>query len=369
MLAYTLRRLGLVIPTLLGIMTLNFVIIQLAPGGPLEQMAARAQNLSGGVLSRITGEQAEVPDSSTGSTTGGAESFYRGRTGLDEAYLERLRQQYGFDRPLWVRYGTLLWDYARFDLGESFFRDISVLDLVIEKLPVSLSLGLWSTLLIYLVSIPLGVAKASRHGSGFDFWTTLVVVIGNAIPAFMFALLLLIFFAGGQYWQIFPLRGLTSENFETLSFFGKLVDYFWHLCLPLFAILVGGFAGLTMLTRNSFLDQIQAQYVLTARAKGARPRRVLYGHVFRNAMLIVIAGFPATLIGILFTSSILIEILFSLDGLGLLAFEAAFTRDYPVIFGALYIGTLLGLLLGILSDLMYHWIDPRLDFSASLQKY
>jgi len=352
---YIARRLLLIIPTLLGILTINFIIVQFAPGGPVEQMIFRLEGHSqGGMSSSITtGTQAKTPEVGKGN-----------RYGLPEEIVEEIKNQYGFDRPAHERFFKMVWEYARFDFGESFFRNATVLELIKEKLPVSVSLGLWSTLLIYLISIPLGIKKAIRHSSSFDIWTSSIIVIGYAIPGFLFAILLVVLFAGGSFWNVFPLRGLTSSNFDELSMFGKVLDYFWHLVLPLTAYTIGGFATLTMLTKNSFLDEIHKHYVLTARAKGLTEKQVLYGHVFRNAMLIVIAGFPATFVSIFFTGSLLIEVVFSLDGIGLLSYESTVTRDYPVVFATLYIFTLIGLLLKIVSDLVYHLVDPRIDFES-----
>lgn len=352
MASYLLKRLLLVIPTLLAIITLNFFIVQAAPGGPVDQAIARMQGITSFGLERDI-------------NTGGVESLTsQGSRGLDQEIIAEIEKQFGFDKPLWERYFTMLGDYLRFDFGDSLFRANSVMGLVVERLPVSISLGLWSTLIIYLVSIPLGIRKAIRHHSRFDVWTSWLVVIGNAVPAFLFALLLIIVFAGGAYLDWFPLRGLVSPHFSELSWQGKILDYFWHMTLPVLAMVVGGFATLTMLTKNSFLDEINKQYVTTARAKGASEHRVLYRHVFRNAMLLIIAGFPATFISMFFTGSLLIEVIFSLDGLGLLGFEAIMQRDYPVMFGTLYIFALLGLLIGILSDIVYTWVDPRIDFET-----
>lgn len=355
MAAYILRRLLLMIPTLLGIMLLNFVIVQAAPGGPIDQIIARYQGLDSIASTRL----------STGggdSAASGVES--RGARGVDERFIKALEEQFGFDEPAYVRFFTMLKDYATFDFGKSFFRDRPVIDLMIERLPVSISLGLWTTLLVYLISIPLGIRKALRHGSRFDIWTSGLVIVGYAIPGFLFAILLIVLFAGGSYFDVFPLRGLTSPYFDELSLWGKIGDYVWHITLPVFAAAIGGFATLTMLTKNSFLDEIHKQYVLTARAKGASDRQVLCGHVFRNAMLIIIAGLPTALISIFFTGSLLIEVIFSLDGLGLLGFEAVMQRDYPVIFGTLYLYTLIGLILKLVSDLTYVWVDPRIDFET-----
>ncbi|MBB2961537.1 microcin C ABC transporter permease YejB [Methylobacterium sp. R2-1] len=362
MLAYILRRVALMIPTILGIMLITFAIIQFAPGGPVERVLAQLQGQQEGSLSRITGGQGDLGG---GVARGGGESSkYRGAQGLDPAFIKKLEAQFGFDKPAYERFGKMLWDYLRFDFGRSYFRDVSVLELIKEKLPVSISLGLWMTLISYAISIPLGIRKAVADGSRFDVWTSAVVIVGYAIPSFLFGILLVILFAGGSFLQIFPLRGLTSENFESLSVWGKAVDYAWHLVLPLSALVLGAFATSTLLTKNSFLDEIRKQYVVTARMKGLTERRVLYGHVFRNAMLIVIAGFPGAFITAFFTGSLLIETIFSLDGLGLLSFNSIVGRDYPVVFATLYIFSLLGLAVNLLSDLTYTWIDPRIDFSA-----
>jgi ABC-type uncharacterized transport system, permease component len=361
--AYIVRRLLLMIPTLLAIMLINFLIIQTAPGGPVEQAIAKITGEGSAITERVTrggGEAMAV----RGPGEAGSALKYRGAQGLDPDFIKELEKQYGFDKPLWQRFVDMIKRYVVFDFGESFFRNAPVVDLVLEKMPVSISLGLWTTLLIYLISIPLGIAKAVRDGSRFDVWSSIVVVIGSAIPAFLFAVLLLVLFAGGSYVQWFPLRGIVSENWADLNWPSRIVDYLWHMVLPVTAMVVGGFATLTMLTKNSFLDQIHQQYVLTARAKGLSERRVLYGHVFRNAMLIVIAGFPAALVGILFTGTVFIEIIFSLDGLGLLGFEAAFNRDYPLMFGTLYVFSLVGLVLNLVGDLMYTIVDPRIDFEA-----
>ena len=363
MFSYILRRLLLIIPTLLGILTINFFIIQAAPGGPVEQMIARLESTGESATVRVAGsDKAELKRSAL--RTSGSDSSYRGAQGLDPELVAEIEELYGFDQPLYKRYFKLIGDYLRFDFGESFYRDKQVVDLVIEKLPVSVSLGFWSTLIIYLVSIPLGIAKAVRHGSRFDIWSSTLVIVGNAIPVFLFAIILVVLFAGGTYFDWFPLRGLTSNNFAELSLGGKIIDYFYHLALPVTAMVIGGFATLTMLTKNSFLDEIGKQYVITARAKGLSRNQVLYGHVFRNAMLIIIAGFPAAFISMFFAGSLLIEVIFSLDGLGLLGFEATIGRDYPVMFGTLYIFTLIGLLTNLISDLCYMVVDPRIDFEA-----
>ena len=362
MTAYIIRRLLLVIPTLIGIMTVNFIIIQIAPGGPVEQMIAKLQGEAVSATERLSGGGEDVKGQKKAVSE--KTSKYRGAQGLAPELVEEIEKMYGFDKPVHVRFFNMMLDYATFDFGDSFFRDQKVVDLVLEKMPVSISLGIWSTLAIYLVSIPLGIRKALRHGSRFDIWSSTVVILGNAIPTFLFAILLIILFAGGNYFSWFPLRGLVSDNISTLPWWQQILDYFWHLVLPITAILIGSFASLTMLTKNSFLDEINRQYVITARAKGIAERRVLYGHVFRNAMLIIIAGFPAAFIGMFFTGSLLIEIIFSLDGLGLLGFESTIQRDYPVMFGTLFIFTLLGLIVGIISDLMYTVIDPRIDFET-----
>lgn len=354
------------IPTLFGIMVLNFVVIQFAPGGPIEQIIAEIQGTAVGATARIGGSGAGDTSSGGSSTSSGvgSDSAYRGAQGLDPEFIKELEVQFGFDKPAHERFFLMIKNYLMFDFGNSYFRDETVVNLVIEKLPVSISIGLWTTLLVYLISIPLGIAKAVRDGTKFDIWTSSLVIVGNAIPSFLFAVALIVLFAGGSYFNWFPLRGLTSDNWEQLSTFGKITDYLWHIALPVTALVIGGFAALTQLTKNSFLDQISQQYVLTARAKGLSERRVLYGHVFRNAMLIVIAGFPSAFIGILFTGSLLIEVIFSLDGLGLLGFEAAINRDYPVIFATVYVFALLGLIMNLIGDLTYTLVDPRIDFEA-----
>ncbi|WP_273211921.1 ABC transporter permease subunit [Helicobacter rodentium] len=339
---YILKRLLLIIPTLLGIMTLNFFIIQAAPGGPVEQMIARLEGI---------GTQGEVSSN----------SVYKNQ-GLDEAMLARINALYGFDKPILERYVLMLKNYLTFNFGESFYKNTKVVDLLIEKLPVSISLGLWSTLLIYLISIPLGIQKALREGSTFDSITSTMIIIGNAIPTFLFALILIILFAGGTYFNLFPLRGIVGDDFESLSLFGKIKDYFWHITLPVLSLSIGGFATLTLLSKNSFLEEIHKQYVKLAFAKGLNASQVLYRHIFRNAMLLIIASIPSALLGMLLSGSLLIEIIFSLDGLGLLGYESIITRDYPVIFGSLYIFTLLGLVITLLSDLLYTLVDPRINF-------
>lgn len=355
--AYILKRLLLIIPTLFGIMLINFVLIQFVPGGPIEQILARLEG-GGDVFETIAGGGADVD---TGTLDGG-DSGYVGARGLPKEFIEQLEVQFGFDKPAYVRFFDMMWKYIRFDFGESYFRSVSVVDLVLEKMPVSISLGLWSTILAYMVSIPLGIRKAVKDGSTFDTWTSGVLIAAYAIPGFLFAIMLLVLFAGGTYYQWFPLRGLTSDNWDSLSWFHKIIDYFWHLTLPLAASMISAFTFSTLLTKNSFLDEISKQYVVTARAKGLSEGKVLYGHVFRNAMLIVIAGFPAAFIGIFFGGSLIIETIFSLDGLGRLGFEAVVARDYPVVFGTLFAFSLMGLLIGIISDLMYVFVDPRIDF-------
>ncbi|PQO24315.1 microcin ABC transporter permease [Rhodobacteraceae bacterium WD3A24] len=355
--AYILRRLLLILPTLFGIMLINFTLTQFVPGGPIEQVIARMEG-RGDVFEGFAGggDGAQMDQS--------GDERYQGARGLPPEFIEELEQQFGFDEPPAQRFIGMVWDYLRFDFGESYFRSISVIDLIIEKLPVSISLGLWSTLIAYIVSIPLGIRKAVRDGSRFDTWTSGAIIVGYAIPGFLFAILLLVLFAGGSYWQVFPLRGLTSDNWDQLSLLGKVADYFWHITLPVAASTISAFATLTLLTKNSFLDEIKKQYVITARAKGVAERRVLYGHVFRNAMLIVIAGFPAVFVSVFFGGSLIIETIFSLDGLGRLGFEAAVARDYPVIFGTLFVFGLIGLVVNLISDLMYVWIDPRIDFET-----
>ncbi|MEP1199584.1 microcin C ABC transporter permease YejB [Tateyamaria sp.] len=355
---YILRRLLLVIPTLLGILLVNFTLTQFVPGGPVEQAIARAQG-GGDVFGGFAGGN---NDAGADELNTASDSTYVGARGLPPEFIAELEKEFGFDKPPVQRFLNMVWNYARFDFGESYFRSIGVIDLVIEKLPVSITLGLWSTVIAYLVSIPLGIAKAVRDGTPFDTWTSSAIIAAYAIPGFLFAILLLVLFAGGSYWQIFPLRGLTSDNWDDLGTFAKIADYFWHITLPVLAGTIGAFATLTLLTKNSFLDEIKKLYVMTARAKGLSEKRVLYGHVFRNAMLIVIAGFPAVFIGVFFGGSLIIETIFSLDGLGRLGFEAAVARDYPIVFGTLYIFGLMGLLVGIISDLMYVLVDPRIDF-------
>ncbi len=357
MIAYAFRRILLMIPTLFAIMVVNFVIIQAAPGGPIQQMISKLKGSDISATERVSGTGGELKNAPSGN-----ESQYRGARGLDPAFIKELEKQYGFDKPPLERFVMMMKNYVTFDFGNSFFQDRSVVSLIRDKLPVSISIGLWTTLITYLVSIPLGIRKAVRDGSRFDVWSSAVIIVGYAVPSFLFAVLLIVLFAGGSYFSIFPLRGLISDNWWSLDWPNKILDYLWHIALPITALVIGGFATLTMLTKNCFLDEINKQYVLTARAKGLAERRVLYGHIFRNAMLLVVAGFPAAFIGILFTGSLLIEVIFSLDGLGLLGFEAAINRDYPIMFATLYVFTLIGLALKLISDLTYMLIDPRIDF-------
>jgi microcin C transport system permease protein len=355
MAAYIIRRLLLMIPTLFGIMVVNFVVIQAAPGGPIDQTIAQLRG-AGGATERVSGGGREVGQTTTEQS--------RGARGLDPRFIQELEKQYGFDKPPLERFFKMIVDYVTFDFGTSFYRDRRVIDLIGDKMPVSITIGLWTTLLSYLISIPLGIWKAVRDGSRFDIWTSAVVVVGNAIPSFLFAVLLIVVFAGGKYLSWFPLRGLVSDNWSDLSWPLRIVDYFWHITLPITALVVGSFATLTMLTKNSFLEEIRKQYVVTARAKGLAEGRVLYGHVFRNAMLIVIAGFPSAFIGVLFTGALLTEVIFSLDGLGLLGYEAALNRDYPIMFGTLWIFTLMALVLKLVTDITYTLVDPRIDFAG-----
>ncbi|RWF61698.1 microcin C ABC transporter permease YejB, partial [Mesorhizobium sp.] len=353
--AYILRRILLMIPTLFGIMAISFAVIQFAPGGPVEQVIARLTHQGG--TDRLGGGGGDAGGGGGNvDVAGDVSSKYRGAQGLDPEFIKKLEKQFGFDKPPLERFGMMLWNYARFDFGDSYFRDISVLKLILEKMPVSISIGLWITLLSYLISIPLGIRKAVKDGSAFDVWTSGVVIVGYAIPGFLFGILLMVLFAGGSFWDWFPLRGIVSDNWDQLSWPDKIVDYFWHMTLPLTALVLSAFATTTLLTKNSFLEEIRKQYVVTARAKGLSERKVLYGHVFRNAMLIVIAGFPGAFISAFFTGSLLIENIFSLDGLGLLGFKSVVDRDYPVVFANLYIFSLLGLFINLLSDLIYTWV-------------
>ncbi|MDR2864322.1 MAG: microcin C ABC transporter permease YejB [Spirochaetaceae bacterium] len=361
MASYIARRLLLLIPTLWAIITINFFIAQIAPGGPVDQAIADMQGLGGGAVSRISGDAVAKTGEGQGRSSG---SKYRGARGLDPQVIAEIEKRFGFDKPIGTRYFEMLKNYASFNFGESLFKGRSVLSLISERMSVSISLGLWSTLIIYLVSIPLGIKKAVKNGSRFDLWTSTAIILLHAIPAFLFAVLLIVLFSGGSFLKIFPLRGLFSSGFETFSTAGKIADYLWHIFLPVLSITIGGFASLTMLTKNSFLDEIHKQYVFTARAKGLCEKAILIKHVFRNAMLIVVAGFPSAFVSMFFTGSLLIEVIFSLEGLGLLGYEAVLQRDYPVIFATLYIFTLIGLLLSLLSDLLYTVIDPRIDFEG-----
>ena len=369
MAAYLIKRLLLIIPTMIGVLTLTFLLTQFAPGGPVERIIAQVtgtdvnatSRIGGGAGDGISGQPRSAQPGQGADSTG---SNYRGRQGLDKEFIDKLNKQFGFDKPWYERYGKLLWNFARFEFGESYFRSVKVIDLIKEKLPVSISLGLWMMLATYLISIPLGIRKAVKDGEKFDTWTSGVLVIGYAIPGFLFAVLLLTVFAGSAFFKWFPLRGLTSENFAQLSAFGKVVDYFWHLTLPLIAMAIGSFTTMAFLTKNSFLDEIRKQYVLTARAKGVSENRVLYGHIFRNAMLIVISGFPGAFVGAFFSGSLLIETIFSLEGLGLLSFESLINRDYPVVFATVYIYALMGTVLHLISDFVYTLVDPRIDFET-----
>ena len=367
MTAYIVRRILFMIPTIVGIMLVSFVVVQFAPGGPVERVIAQLSGTDTGATSRISGS-AGGDFGARGAMPGGGQSDvaskYRGAQGLDPAFIKSLEKQFGFDKPAYERFGLMMWNYLRFDFGKSYFRDVSVLQLIKEKLPVSISLGIWMTLLSYLISIPLGIRKAVRDGSPFDTWTSGVIIIGYAIPGFLFAILLIILFAGGSFFQIFPLRGLVSDGWSQFPWWQKILDYFWHLVLPIVSMGLAAFATMTLLTKNSFLEELRKQYVLTARAKGCSERQVLYGHIFRNAMLLVIAGFPAAFVSAFFAGSLLIETIFSLDGLGLLSFESVLNRDYPVVFANLYIFALVGLVVNLISDLTYTWIDPRIDFET-----
>ncbi|MBA4117804.1 MAG: microcin ABC transporter permease [Candidatus Puniceispirillum sp.] len=365
MLAYICRRLLLMIPTLFGILLVNFIIIQAAPGGPVEQMIAKIRGTAVDATARFAGGGADT-NAFSDVTSHGMESKYQGSRGLDPEFIKQLEKMYGFDKPAPERFWIMIKNYLTFDFGESYFRDTKVIQLIKEKLPVSISLGLWSTLLIYMISIPLGIRKAVEDGQAFDLWTSAVVVIGYAIPSFLFAILLVVLFAGGSFWNLFPLRGIVSEGWETFSLWHRVTDYVWHMALPIFALVISGFASLTLLTKNAFLEEIGKQYVLTARSKGLSAKRVLYGHVFRNAMLVVVAGLPAAFMHVFFTGSLLIEVIFSLDGMGLLSFEAAMGRDYPIVFATLYIFTLVGLATHLMADITYTLVDPRIDFEKRL---
>lgn len=362
MASYIFKRLLLMLPTLLGILVISFAIIQFVPGGPVERMIAQLQGHGGDAGARLSGGGSETLASPQNAT--GQSSEYRGAQGLDPEFIKELEKLYGFDKPPLTRFWIMLKNYARFDLGQSYYRDVGVASLLLEKMPVSISLGLWSTLIIYLVSIPLGIRKAVKDGTPFDFWTSAAIFFGYSIPSFMFAILLIVIFAGGRYFSLFPLRGLVSDNWQDMNFFQLTLDYMWHMTLPILAMVIHSFASLTLLTKNAFLDEMSKQYVLTARAKGLSERQVLYGHIFRNAMLIVIAGFPAAFIHIFFTGALLIEVIFSLDGLGLLGYESIINRDYPVVLGTLYIYALVGLVMTLVRDVIYVMVDPRIDFEG-----
>ena len=368
MAAYIIRRLLLMIPTLLGILFVSFVVVQFAPGGPVERVIAQLSGSDTGATSRIggsgSGDFGARGSLQGGSSVDAVSSKYRGAQGLDPEFIKSLEKQFGFDKPAYERFLIMVKNFATFDFGKSYFRDISVLQLIKEKLPVSMSLGIWMTLITYLISIPLGIRKAVSEGSRFDTWTSAVIIVAYAVPGFLFAIALIILFAGGSFFDIFPLRGLTSDNWSALPWYSKILDYFWHLTLPIVSMALSAFATMTLLTKNSFLDEIRKQYVMTARAKGCTERQVLYRHVFRNAMLIVIAGFPGAFVHAFFTGALLIETIFSLDGLGLLGFESVLNRDYPVVFATLYIFSLVGLVVNLLSDLTYTWVDPRIDFET-----
>src|SRR5215216_1268262 len=367
MTAYIARRVLLMLPTLLGILFVSFVVVQFAPGGPVERVIAQISGSDTGATSRISGSQGgDFGSRAQGQGAAGGEvsSKYRGAQGLDPDFIKNLEKQFGFDKPAYERFGIMLRNFITFDFGKSFFRDTSVLQLVKEKLPVSMSLGIWMTLLTYLISIPLGIRKAVSDGSPFDTWTSSLIIIGYAIPGFLFAILLIVLFAGGSFWDVFPLRGLSSDNFSALPWYAKVLDYFWHLTLPIVSMALAAFATMTLLTQNSFLDENRKQYVLTARAKGCTSNQLPYGHIFRNAMLIVIAGFPGAFVHAFCTGALLIETIFSLDGLGLLGFESVLNRDYPVVFATLYIFSLVGLAVNLIADLTYTWVDPRIDFET-----
>ena len=366
MTAYIVRRLLLMIPTLFGILLVSFVVVQFAPGGPVERVLAQLSGSDTGATSRISGGGSDfgARQLQGAGQLDAANSKYRGAQGLDPAFIKKLEKQFGFDKPAYERFFIMVKNYAVFDFGRSFYRDIDVVELIKEKLPVSITLGLWTTLLTYLVSLPLGIAKAVHDGTRFDTVSSTVIIVGYAVPGFLLAIFLIVLFAGGSFWNIFPLRGLHSDDWQLLPWYGKIIDYFWHIALPIVCMMVGSFATMTMLTKNSFLDEIRKQYVLTARAKGLNNRQVLYGHVFRNAMLIVIAGFASAFVGAFFGGALLIETIFSLDGLGNLSFESVLNRDYPVVFANLYIFALIGLAVNLISDLSYTWVDPRIDFET-----
>src|SRR5437879_5029930 len=365
MTGYIARRILLMFPTLLGILFVSFVVVQFAPGGPVERVLAQLSGADTGGTSRISGGGGDFgPRGQVGASADAVSSKYRGAQGLDPDFIKKLEVQFGFDKPAPERFALMVWNFSRFDFGKSYFRDVSVMQLIKEKLPVSMSLGIWMTLMTYLISIPLGIRKAVRDGSRFDTWTSGFIIVGYALPGFLVAILLIILFAGGSFFDFFPLRGLTSDNWVQLPWYQRALDYFWHLVLPIIAMGLGAFATMTLLTKNSFLDEVRKQYVLTARAKGCTEYQTLYGHIFRNAMLIVIAGFPGAFVHAFFSGSLLIETIFSLDGIGLLGFESVLNRDYAVVFATLYIMSLVGLLVNLISDLTYTWVDPRIDFET-----
>ena len=349
MAAYILKRLLLMIPTLFGVMLLTFVVTQFVPGGPVEQLIHQMQSQG---------------QSQGGEASGASQRLYRGNAGLDKEKLDELNALYGFDKPAHERFFTMLGNYIQFELGDSYYHQQSVMQLIVSKLPVSISLGLWTFVLVYLSCIPLGIVKAVKDGTPFDVFTSTIILIGYAIPGFVLGIFLLVLFGGGSFWDLFPLRGLTSDNWETLSWFGKITDYLWHITLPVISLVVGSFAVMTVLTKNSFLEEIRKQYVITARAKGLSENTVLYKHIFRNAMIPLVTGFPSAFIGAFFAGSILIETIFSLDGLGLLAYESILKRDYPVVLGSLYLFTLLGLVAKLITDLSYVVVDPRIQFES-----
>ena len=359
MYGYIIKRILLIIPTLFIIMMINFIIIQTAPGGPVEKILSNLNNNS-----RVTSEVATQTSNLSYSNSSNHQEKYNSSYGIDPEIIAQIEKNYGFDKPISTRFFLTLKQFVTFDFGSSLYQDKKVIDLLLEKMPVSISLGLWTTILIYIISIPLGIRKAVKDGSKFDIWSSTIVIVCNAIPSFLFAIMLIVLFAGGNFFNIFPLRGLVSSNFSELGFFEKIADYFWHLCLPIISMVIGGFASLTFFVKNSFIEEVNKQYVITAYAKGLKQKQVLYSHVFRNAMMIIVAGLPASLVGVFFTGSMLIEIIFSLDGLGLMGYEAAITRDYPVMFATLYIFTLLGLIMNIISDITYKLVDPRVNFES-----
>ncbi|WP_421760642.1 microcin C ABC transporter permease YejB [Devosia sp.] len=363
--AYILRRLLLIIPTMFGMLVVSFFITQFAPGGPVENYLAQVSGQSVAGSAAVGGsEGGDFAGQGVVKDTDQKATGYRGAAGVRPEILKRIEKQYGFDKPPVERFFAMIWNYLRFDFGDSYSRGVPVLDLIAQKLPVSMTLGLWMTLLTYAISIPLGIAKAVRDGSRFDVWTSTVIIIGYSLPDFVIAVLLIVLFAGGNFLDIFPLRGLVSENWASLPWYSQILDYLWHIILPITAMVLGAFATSTLLIKNSFIDEIRKQYAMVARAKGLNEKQVLYRHVFRNAMLLVIASFPAAFVGAFFGGSLLIETVFSLDGLGYLGYQSVVNRDYSVVFATFYIFSLAGLLLGLVSDLMYMWVDPRIDFES-----